>query len=143
MIPDNATDLSNIIDIAHDERRLERRAPLKMDVSVVYHQHKNAVTRPTYRGVTSDVSMHGVSIVVDHNIFTSDDVTLLIGLLPQHPGGSRKIIEVIARMVYTVYSPQHYAFRVGARFKEFKRNGRALLAANIEQRMVRYSGKRP
>lgn len=142
MIPDNATDLSGIINIAHDERRSELRVPLKMDVSVVYHQHKNAVTRPTYRGVTSDISIHGVSIVVDHNIFTDDDVTLLIGLVPESPNGPRKIIEVIARMVYTVYSPQHYAFRVGARFKEFKRNGRALLAANIEQRMVRYTGER-
>lgn len=141
MIPDNATELSGIIDIAHDDRRHEHRVPLKMDVSVVYHQHRNAATRPTYRGVTSDISMQGVSIVVDHNIFTDDDVTLLIGLVPEYSGGPRKIIEVIARMVYTVYSPQHYAFRVGIRFKEFKRNGRALLAANIEQRMVRYSGK--
>lgn len=142
MIPDNETDLSGIINIAQDDRREGRRVPLKMDVSVVYPQHKGVITHPTYYGVTSDISIQGASIVVDHNISTNEDVTILIGLVPEHSGGPRKIIEVVARMVYTVYSPQHYAFRVGVKFKEFKRNGQALLAANIERRMIKFSGKR-
>lgn len=142
MTQDKPTPLINSIDITHDERRTDHRVPLKMDVSVVFPQHKSTRQRPTYHGVTSDISMQGMSIVVEHNIFTDEDVTILIGLTPEHPGGPRKIIEVVAHLVYTVYSPQHYAFRIGAKFKEFKRNGEALLAKNIEQRMVKYSGQR-
>ncbi len=142
MNPANATDLSNRGDITHDERREDRRVPLKMDVSVIFPQHKQTRARPTYYGVSSDISMQGMSIVVEHNIYTNEDVTILIGLTPEHAGGPRKIIEVVAHLIYTVYSPQHYAFRIGAKFKEFKRNGKALLATNIEQRMVRCAGQR-
>lgn len=109
------------------ERREERRLPLRLKVAVVYHQHEDAATRPTFHGVTNDISLHGVSVVVERNFFNEEEVTVLLAVPPEHPGGTQKIIEATARMVYTVFSSEHDAFRVGMTFRAFKRNGKELL----------------
>jgi c-di-GMP-binding flagellar brake protein YcgR len=112
-----------------DDRRGERRFPLRLKLALVYHQHADSATRPTFHGVTHDVSLSGLSMVLDHNVFTQDEVTLLLAIPPEHHGGPRKIVEVTARMVYTVFSSEHDAFRIGLRFKAFKRNGKEQLKA--------------
>lgn len=114
--------------LAEQERRDDRRYPLKFKVAMVYHQHEDTATRPTYHGVTNDISMTGLSIVLDHNIFNEGEVTVLLAIPPEHPGGAQKIIEATAKMVYTVHSSDHDAFRIGLWFCDFKRNGKELLA---------------
>jgi len=107
-------------ELRHVDRRDERRVPLRLNVAVVYHQHADAATRPTYHGVTKDISMLGISLVVNFNIFNDGEVTLLLAIPPAHMGGTQ-----------TVYSAEHEAFRIGLSFKAFKRNGKALLEAEL------------
>lgn len=121
------------------DKREERRIPLQLKVAVVYHQHEDEGSRPTYHGITSDVSLGGVSVVVNHNIFNEDDVTVLLAIPPEHPGGRQKIAEATAKMAYTVYSSEHQAFRIGLSFKSFKGNGKHSLKEAIERRAVKYN----
>lgn len=120
------------------DRRDEQRLPIKLKVAIVYHQHKDEATRPTFHGVTNDISMLGLSVLVDYNIFNEGEVTVLLAVPPEHPGGTQKIIEATAKMVYTVYSAESNSFRVGMLFRSFKRNGMDLLSSVRER--CSYSG---
>lgn len=137
----NQDDLKNIITDDDDEyvspevreRRAQGRVPLQLKVAVVYHQHLDDATRPTFHGVTNNVSPTGLSVVVDHNIFSEDEVTVLLAVPPQFAGARIKVIEATARMVYTVYSNEHYAFRIGMRFCQFKDDGLDILRGAIKK----------
>jgi c-di-GMP-binding flagellar brake protein YcgR len=118
------------------DTRGEARVPLKFKVAIVYHQHEDKATRPTFHGRTHDISTQGLSIVVDYNVFNEADVTLLLAIPPAHIGMPQKIIEATAKMVYTVFSSDHDAFRIGLTFGQFKRNGREFLNAVIAQRRI-------
>ena len=120
------------------EQRQARRFPLHLRVAVVYHQHEDVATRPRYHGRTSDISMKGLSVLVEHNIFCEGEVTVLLALPPVHPGIPQKIIEATAKMVYTVLSAEYDAFRIGLVFRKFKHNGRQLLDAAIAERFPVY-----
>ena len=82
--------------------------------------------------------MHGLSVLVEHNIFHEGEVTVLLALPPVHPGIPQKIIEATAKMMYTVLSAEHDAFRIGLVFRHFKRNGRQLLDTAITERFPTY-----
>lgn len=114
-------------DAGAKERRQCRRLPLKLNVAVIYHRHLDAASRPTYHGVSSDISLCGLSVVVPYNVFTDDEVTVLIAIPPEHPNSPQRIVEATAQMVYTVFSSDHDAFRIGMSFCGFKRNGKELL----------------
>lgn len=120
------------------DKREERRIPLKLNVAIVYHKHVDAATRPTFHGTTNDVSLSGISVVVRSNIFNDGDVKVLLAIPPEHTGGQQKIVEATARMVYTVYSSAHDAFRIGMNFQGFKGNGKELLKGAIERRSIKY-----
>lgn len=119
------------------EKRTEARVPLQFKVAIVYHLHEDKATRPTYHGRTHDISTAGLSVVVDTNIFSEGDVTVLLAIPPAHTGAPQKIIEATAKMVYTVFSSDHDAFRIGLDFRQFKRNGNELLKTVIDQRRIR------
>jgi c-di-GMP-binding flagellar brake protein YcgR len=123
------------------EQRQATRYPLHLRVAIVYHQHADVATRPRYHGRTSDISTHGLSVLVEHNIFHAGEVTILLALPPVHPGIPQKIIEATAKMVYTVLSAEHDAFRIGLLFKQFKRNGSQLLDAAIAERFTTHAKK--
>lgn len=122
--------------------RNEPRTPLKFKVAIVYHQHQDKATRPSFHGRTHDISVQGLSIVVDYNIFNEGEVTILLAIPPAHVGMPQKIIEATAKMVYTVFSAEHDAFRIGLTFGQFKRNGRELLRTVIDQRRIGFSYRR-
>lgn len=123
---------------APDEQRQRARYPLHLRVAVVYHQHADAATRPRYHGTTSDLSLEGLSVLVEHNVFHEGEVTVLLALPPLHPGIPQKVIEATAKMMYTVLSGEHDAFRIGMVFKRFKRNGKQLLETAISERFPPY-----
>lgn len=116
------------------ESRATQRFPLQLKVAVVYHQHEDVATRPTYHGRTCDVSLHGLSVVVEHNIFTPRDITVLLALPPVKVGAAQEIVEATATMAYTVLSSQHDAFRIGLVLKSFKRDGAKRLQAVLAER---------
>lgn len=122
-----------------EDKRVDQRISLKLKVAVVYHQHDDEATRPTYHGYTNDISMGGFSVVVDYNIFNEGEVTVLFAIPPEHPGGQQRVVEATAKMIYTVHSSDHNAFRIGMVFREFKRNGKALLNETMERRSFKYN----
>lgn len=118
------------------EKRAVARAPLHFKVAIVYHRHEDTATRPSYHGRTNDISMLGLSILVGHNIFNEDEVTVLLAIPPAHVGETQKVIEATAKMVYTVFSSEHDTFRIGLEFRKFKRNGEQLLKKVIDDRYI-------
>lgn len=126
--------LRQAVDEDAGEKRRAARYPLHLRVAVVYHQHEDVATRPTYHGRTSDISMEGLSVLVDQNIFHAGEVSVLLALPPVHPGIPQKIVEATAKMIYTVLSSEHDSFRIGLMFRQFKRNGRQLLNAALAER---------
>ncbi len=130
--------LRQAIEEQASDKRKETRYPLHLRVAVVYHQHEDAATRPRYHGRTSDISMQGLSVLVEENVFHEGEVTVLLALPPVHPGIPQKIIEATAKMMYTVLSGEFDAFRIGLVFRSFKRNGRDLLDTALTERFPTY-----
>lgn len=124
--------------MSKEDKREERRIALRLKVAIVYHQHEDAATRPTYHGFTNDISLSGLSVVVADNIFNEGEVTVLLAIPPAHPSGQQKIVEATAKMVYTVLSSEHNAFRIGMRVTGFKRNGKTLLREAFERRSLKF-----
>lgn len=117
------------------DKRAEPRVSLRFKVAIIYHQHPDQAAKPTFHGLTNDISASGMSVVVENNIFNPDEVTVLIALPPEHMGAPQRVIETTAKMVYTVYSSKHEAFRVGLAFKHFKHNGRQLINDVVSRRI--------
>lgn len=132
-----AVDIAALGEKQGKDKREEPRAPLHFKVAIVYHQHEDEATRPRYHGRTNDISMKGLSILVDHNIFNAGEVTVLLAIAPSHIGETQKIIEATAKMVYTVFSSAHDTFRIGLEFRKFKRNGEQLLKKVIADRYIK------
>ena len=113
------------------DKRGAVRAPLRLKAAIVYRVSDNDGTQPTYHGHTNDISLDGVSVVVDRNVFTKDEVTVMLALSPERAGVPEKLIVATAKMIYTVYSPKHSAFRIGLAFRQFVGDGRKLLEARL------------
>lgn len=115
------------------EHRQEKRHPFRWPVAIVFDATDAA---DTYHGVTHEVSLHGCSILTEFNVFSESPVSILLSIPAGHPGGRRRVIEIHARMVYTVLSSGHQKFRCGIRFVRFKGDGRASLKRQIDQRAI-------
>jgi len=102
-------------------------------VAIVFNESDE---RPSFHGETAEISVEGASILTDHNIFTHNPVTLLLAIPPMHPGQRQKVIEIDARIMYTVHSSQHGRFRIGIHFHAFKDEGKAFLDRNLKQRAM-------
>lgn len=115
------------------EHRQDKRYPFHWPVAIVFSATEN---QDTYHGVTHDLSLHGCSILTEHNVFSEHPVSILLSIPVENPGGRRRIVEVKARMIYTVLSAGHRQFRCGIQFLNFKGKGRATLKRNIEMRAI-------
>ena len=115
------------------DHRRERRHPFHWPVAIVFDSTED---QDTYHGVTHDLSMSGCAILTEHNVFSEHSVSILLALPTEIPGGSRRIVEVKARMVYTVLSAGHRMFRCGIQFLNFKGKGRAVLKRTVESRAI-------
>lgn len=117
------------------EHRQEKRHPFHWPVAIVFDSTEG---KSTYHGTTHELSLIGCSIFTEHNIFTEHPVSILLSMPTDYPGGSRRVIEVKARMVYTVLASGVQKFRCGIHFLNFKGNGRVLLKNSIEKRALAY-----
>ena len=122
--------------IKSSETREDPRYPFHWPVAIVFDSTDK---QETYHGRTHEVSISGCSLLTEHNVFTEHQVTLLLSLPTEHPGGQRRLIEIKAQMVYTVLSSGHKKFRCGIKFQKFKDGGHAKLADIIYQRPLRVS----
>ncbi|MGP1675699.1 MAG: PilZ domain-containing protein [Burkholderiales bacterium] len=121
----------------HAERRQALRVRLQLRLAIVYPEHQGRPVRPTYHANTHDLSMTGLSIVIDDNVFHEDVVTVILTLPPEHGWASQKTITATARMTYAIYSSKLNGFKIGMAFLEFKESAKELLQAAI----LRESGK--
>ena len=117
------------------EQREERRHPFHWPVAIVFDSTDE---QQTFHGVTHDISLSGCAVLTEHNIFNAHPVSILLSAPSEHAGTSRRIVEVKARMVYTVLSAGHRRFRCGIQFLNFKGAGRATLNRIVEQRAVQF-----
>lgn len=119
--------------MSNAENRQEKRFPIHWPVAIVFDDGAN---QDTYHGTTHDLSLIGCAVLTEHNVYSVKAVTILLSLPPEHRGQARRIIEIKARMAYTVLSAGHRKFRCGIQFLNFKDNGRTLLKREIEKRDV-------
>jgi hypothetical protein len=112
------------------EQRAFRRHLIDWRVAVV---NENSADRKTFHGRACDISLGGVSILCDHNIFFSESVILLLSMPARSPGKKPRIIEVSSQNLHTVLVLNQPLFRVGFRFLKFKRDGRHRLEEYLAQ----------
>lgn len=115
------------------EHRQEKRHYFHWPVAIVFDSTEN---QDTYHGMTHDLSLHGCSILTEHNVFSEHPVSILLAIPLDHPGGRRRVVEAKASMVYTVLSSGHRQFRCGIHFLGYKGNGRTTLRQAIEMRAI-------
>lgn len=103
-------------------RRLYKRYLVKWRMAIVY---EGGAGKKTFHGRVNEISMNGLSIHCDYNIFYEGKVILLLVLPPLNAGARAKTLEISCRMNYTILSQQ--LFRIGLEFLEFQGNDKKLL----------------
>jgi hypothetical protein len=113
------------------DRREVPRGRLELKLALIYPERGGRPSRPMFNGKTCDISMSGVSIVVDYNIFQEGEVALALALPRRHAGAARKVVTATAEMTYAIYSSKLQAYKIGLAFRKFRGSGRALLEAAL------------
>jgi c-di-GMP-binding flagellar brake protein YcgR len=88
----------------------------------------------TVEGATHDISIAGCSVLTDDRILHGDMITVRLILPLAKVGATRQIVEVKARVVYTIRSTGGTKFRSGIEFALFSENSGKLLERAIELR---------
>ncbi len=97
--------------------------------------HRNATGENIHHGVTKDVSIGGVSVLLEQNIYIDEPFTLLIQIPNQSFKGGFRVLEIKSRMIHTVYDGSANKFRAGIEFKEFvKKEDRPFLETPLKKR---------
>jgi hypothetical protein len=115
------------------DRREDPRSCLRLKLVLLYPQTEGRPAKPMFHGKTHDISMSGLSIVVDYNIFQEGEVTVVLALPPAHAGAPRKVVTSTAEMTYAIHSSKLDAFKIGLVFRAFRGDGKALLKAALQQ----------
>lgn len=113
------------------DRRGSPRVRLQLRLAVVYPQHEGRPARPMFHGKTHDIGMSGLSIVVGYNVLHEGEVTVVLALPLAYAGAPRKVVTSTAEMTYAIHSSKLDAFKIGLAFREFRGNGKELLAAAL------------
>lgn len=115
----------------HTDMRSHERLLVNWRMAIVYEGGKG---KSTFYGRAHDLSMGGVSIYCDHNIFFEESVILLLALPPLIVGHRERILEIHSQMVYTVLTRR--GFRVGLKFLGFKPDEKKLLEERVNIRGI-------
>lgn len=109
------------------ESRSHKRYLVKWRIAIVY---EGGTGKKTFHGRVNEISMGGLSIHCDHNVFYEGKVILLLALPPLNAGSREKILEITCRMNYTILSQK--LFRIGLEFVHFREGDRRLLEERLE-----------
>ncbi len=123
------------------ERREDPRSPLQLKLVVLYPQIEGRPARPMFHGKAHDISVSGLSLVVDYNVFQEGEVTVVMALPPAHDGAAPKVVTSTAEMSYAIHSSKLDAFKIGFTFHRFRGDGKALLEAALRQASTEESGE--
>ena len=86
-----------------------------------------------FHGKTHDISLSGLSLVVDYNVFQEGEVTVVLALPLAHAGAPPKVVTATAEMTYAIHSSKLDAFKIGLAFRAFRGDGKTLLEAALRQ----------
>jgi len=111
------------------KQRQHARYPLSWRIALVFDETGERVA---FHGKTRDLSLYGAAMHTHHNIVGGGTQIVLLAPPPLSVADCQTIIEVKARIVYSVYSSENMCFRVGLQFTEFLNNSRAVLQTRLE-----------
>ncbi|MGB4468539.1 MAG: PilZ domain-containing protein [Azovibrio sp.] len=117
------------------ENRVHKRFHFHWPVALVFDHFKDKAKNTTYHGTTHELSLSGCSLLTDYNVYSNHPLTLLISLPAESPLGKRKVLEIRARMCYTLLACDIDRFRSGIEFMNFKGDARHQLQQAIESRI--------
>ena len=123
------------------DRREYPRTCLRLKLVVLYPQIEGRPAKPMFHGKTSDISMSGLSMLVDYNVFQEGEVTVVLALPQAHAGAPRKVVTSTAEMTYAIHSSKLDAFKIGLAFRTFRGNGKTLLEAALQHALKQESVK--
>ncbi len=117
------------------ERRGHPRGRVEFNFALIYPQRADRRARPMFQGKTRDLSLSGLSIVVDYNIYEDDEVVVVLAVPPAYAGAPRKVATSTAVITHAMFSSKLNAFKIGLSFRKFRGNGKLLLAAALRRAM--------
>lgn len=124
------------------DRREYPRSCLRLKLVVLYPQIDGRPAKPMFHGKTSDISMSGLSMLVDYNVFQEGEVTVVLALPPARAGAARRVVTATAEMTYAIHSSKLDAFKIGLAFRTFRGEGRALLEEALRHALKQESAER-
>ena len=120
-------------DLAAQEKRKQIRYRFHWPVAITT---KGDAPSETFEGATHDISLAGCSALLDDNIEPGNMINVRLFLPLAKVGATREIVEIDARVVYTILPIGGTKFRCGIEFLQFRENSRKLLERAIELRIA-------
>ena len=125
--PSNVAPISISTRLPRANNRIYKRYLVKWRMAIVY---EGGMGKKTFHGRVNEISLGGLSIHCDHNVFYEGKVILLLALPPLNAGTKEKILEISCRMNYTILSQK--LFRIGLEFVDFRTGDKKLLEERLE-----------
>jgi hypothetical protein len=115
------------------DRRAHFRHPVRWHVAIV---NRNGGVNDTYHGRTHDVSLLGMTVFLDQNIFFTSRIIALLAIPPIHHGQKETILVLQCRQTHTVLDSVHGRFRLGISFIQAKSAGAKILSDVLSRRHI-------
>ena len=114
-------------------KRAQYRHPVHWRVAIV---NKSSGRRDIFHGRTNDVSLSGISILLERNVIFTSEVVVLLAIPPMHQGLKETIVESRCALMHSVLDSVYHQFRLGMRFNQFKGEGHRLLSDVLSKRHI-------
>ncbi|HRE17560.1 MAG TPA: PilZ domain-containing protein [Rhodocyclaceae bacterium] len=85
---------------------------------------------------TVDISLGGMAVLCHDKVPPAEQHTVLVVMPPLMSGTKEVIVEIRAKIVYSVLDTSKDCFRLGVRFLEFKKDGLKLLKDRLTKHHV-------
>jgi hypothetical protein len=109
------------------------RHPVRWRVAIV---NKSGGKNDIYHGRTFDVSMSGISILLERNMTFTSEVVVLLAIPPIHQGLKETIVEIQCNLTHSVLDSVHSQFRLGMKYIQFKGEGKKILSEVLSKRHI-------
>jgi hypothetical protein len=114
-------------------KRAYFRHPVRWRVAIV---NKSGGKNDIYHGRTYDVSMSGISILLERNMLFTSEVVVLLAIPPIHQGLKETIVEIECNLTHSVLDSVHSQFRLGMKYIQFKGDGKRILSDVLSKRHI-------
>ena len=114
-------------------KRKYYRHPVRWRVAIV---NKSSGENDIYHGRTYDVSVSGISVLLERNMSFTSEVVILLAIPPMHQGQKETILEIQCGLTHSVLDSVHNLFRLGMRFIHFKGDGKRILSDILSKRHI-------